>query len=775
VPNFYIVPGVYPIEIDLTASANPAALTTGAFVFAARRGTLSDYFETDTNHFTTNYGNPDYTWCFTYPMITAFLQNGDGAWLSRVVNDAEFAGSVVSNDVEGVRATSTHFWPFPDGRTDDYTVGGQEYQSFTLSAPLITGNSIAVSLTSDIPTGPTVFTQAFTTDSNTTLGLLATQINTALSTAPFLLSGVNESGDAFAPGAASVIPVGSATNDQRTIQILNPEGTLLTVNSVVVTAGASQATAVISINNWLFEVWAQNPGVWANRVGYKILNVDNGVNQRLELTFSAAITSGGVFNANIFVNGVAVVFPTISFTTDMPTTAQNIVNEFLSVLGPTADGWVVAGSNGLEIVIVSPIDGPSTLQITNPIVTGGGAPTIAVSEILSGILNDGTFQLFVYTRDNINAPIEQYTVAFVQQLDGNGVQQFIETAINSSANASNYIRIRYNHLNEAGQLLGIPPNGTPIQWLAGGTDGMLPTNAQIAARWESSYVSRRTRPVNLLINGGYSSPVVQQEMDSLAQRRFDCFSIIDMPSDSQATGTIALNYRANILNINSNYSAIYTPDLLITDPITNTPLYIPPSGHVASQFAYNDKHGAVWTSPAGLNRALILNVTGLRVDYNDDDLAILIGGNINPIIRVPSQGYSIKSAETLQNKKSAFSQINVRRLVTYIEIALVDGLDYYIYEPNTTFTQFLIAQLCVAFLMPIKTANPPGLYDFAVVCDSRTTTTFDIDMDQANVDLFLKPVLPIKFIQLTSVITKTGAFFQEIISAITGGTSGIPA
>lgn len=768
--TFYVLPGVYPKELDLTGQTSPISTSIGALVFGSRQGTMDTYFETNLVDFETIYGQSDFTWTFGHAIVRAFLTVGKAIYLQRVVNNALHAGSIVANNVSGIEANSTEYFPFSSGSALNYLNGSREYQTLVFGGPLITGNSVSIVMKSDYNAVVHTFTQAFTTDSDTTLAALAAQINLQLTTDPWIVDG-------YAVGSAEVVDDDEypalGTSNNRVIRILSPQNTHLTIQSMSVSGGASHTTITNNANTKLFEVWCENPGQHGNNVGYKILNVDQGVAQRIQLSFAAPMTTSTQFSMIIKLNNVQVPFAPVPFDTDQETTLSDIADAIYTALGSHSETIVDPDGNGLEINVVSPVDGPNTLQFINPTVTGAVGPatnpTVTATQVLTGIASSQTFDLWVYTRDDVNSPKERFTVSFLQQSDGNGVPLFIENKINTSAARSDYIRVAYNSYNGAAQLNDVPVNGTAIQWLSGGDDGLLPTNAQIAAAWQQNFASRRKVPCRILINGGYSSPVVQQIMDSICQTRFDCFSILDMPQEYQRA-TDAINYRNNVLDINSSYSALYTPNVQITDTDTGQTLYIPPSGHVAAQFAYNDSVAAEWYAPAGLNRGLLRNVTGLEQDYDDAEMTLLVSAQINPLVKESGAGYQIKSANTLQVKASALSNINVRRLLITIEVSLVDALNYSIYEPNTSFTRMLIVQLTTNFLQPIK--DNFGLYDFAVVCDDRNNQDYLVDEGQADVDIYLKPVLPIKFIQLTSVITKTGAYFQEIIAAVSGSTPG---
>jgi phage tail sheath protein FI len=235
-----------------------------------------------------------------------------------------------------------------------------------------------------------------------------------------------------------------------------------------------------------------------------------------------------------------------------------------------------------------------------------------------------------------------------------------------------------------------------------------------------------------------------------------------MPSSDQTT-TAAVNYRKNLLNINSSYSAIYTPDLLITDPYTNLQLYCPPSGYVAGAFAYNDAVAAEWFDPAGLNRGGIKNIQGVAVTYGQSDTDLLEPAQINPIVLMSGQ-YTIMGAATLQSNASALSNINVRRMLITIEVSSVDSLNYQLFQPNDPYTQFLVVQLGNTILQPIKVGR--GLIDYLVVSNSKNNPSYITDLGQLNVQYILKPDLPVKFISLQSVISNQGAVFSEILGLL---------
>lgn len=773
--TFYLAPGVYPEELDLSNRVQAIATSIGAAVIKSKKGPLTPQFITNPQRFLDLYGKPDASWGFGHHSLLAFLTTSESLWVQRVVKGAgvggaKHAGAIVHNDLVGSNATQTHLAPFVTGRFADYSTGAQNVIMLNFSAALVAANVVTITLT-DGSTSVTS-TTTYATSSDATLAAVALDLQTKMNAA-WATNATKNSGSAVS------IKLDSGFKDDRSIRVVVPEDIELTMSAATVTLGTSQAVITVANNPTLFEIYAENPGAHGSSIGFKLVNINQGTNQRQKLTFSAAILTGQTFNLAINIAGLTIQVDPVVFTTSSDNTMGLIRDAITAAFNNNgyanmADVYLVGTSSIREIVVVSPIDGPASFTLVNPVVTGSGSvPTVTVAELVAGIDKDDTFEIWVYTRDNINAPVEKHLVSFTKQVDGYGSQLYIEEVVNESAAKSDLIRVYYNGLNGAGNLVNLTgnPATTSITWLNGGDDGSMPTAAEISAAWDI-FNDRTVHALRILINGGESSAVVQNKMISISEKRKDCFAILDMPSKYQDTAS-ALNYRTGMtgdgFNANSSYAAIYTPDLKIVDEYTNQTMFVPPSGYVAAQFAENDDVAAEWFAPAGLNRGLIKNITGLRVDYRQGDQEQLFPKQVNYIIKKPGKGYPIMGAETLQAKASALSNINVRRLLITVEVSLADALDYTIYEPNDPITQVTVVQMCTNFLQPIKEGR--GLYGFKVISDDSNNKSYHKDMGQLNVDLLLKPTIPVKFIRLRSVITKTGAAFDEILGLLNAGSA----
>lgn len=365
------------------------------------------------------------------------------------------------------------------------------------------------------------------------------------------------------------------------------------------------------------------------------------------------------------------------------------------------------------------------------------------------IANDNTFYVEVYLA-NVSQPVEKYLVSLSYQTDGYGIQLNIESHINKR---SNYIRIK-QHL-ENSDFVSTPNrvfvNSLVVVQLQGGADGRKATTGEIMQGWDL-YENPEEVDVNLLINGGYSIPSIQLHITRLAESRMDCIAILDVPSLEQRVQD-AINYRRNDLNLDSSYAALYSPDYLILDKYNDIKLYVPPSGHIAAAYAYTDNNFELWFAPAGMNRGT-LNVEGVREVYNQGDRDALYDNQINVTRVIRGSGIKIWAADTLQVKASALSNVNVRRLMIYLEKSLSLAALHSLFDPNDSILRAQLTELCERFLRPIQSSR--GIYTFGVLCDESNNTPETIANGDLILDVYIDPVLPAKRIYFNAIITKTG-------------------
>jgi phage tail sheath protein FI len=434
---------------------------------------------------------------------------------------------------------------------------------------------------------------------------------------------------------------------------------------------------------------------------------------------------------------------------------------YVTRIAPQAlHGGVVFGTlNGLSTVapFVAGISDPTlqnfvgtdlfTIVGANP---GAWNSELSVSVYPNTKANDGTFFIDVMSLGSAR-PVEKYLVHLNYVIDGYGVQINVEEHINKR---SSLIRIVQNRVQPE---FVTNPNRIFINTLlhsqlAGGVDAIKATTSDIITGWEL-YRDVEQVDVNLLINGGYSIPAIQKNMDDICTQRMDCMAILDVPSTEQAVSN-AINFRRNTLMLDSSYSALYCPDYMILDEYNDINIYVPPSGHIAGVYARTDSEAELWFAPAGMNRGR-LNIRGVLQNYNQGDRDALYDSQINATRVIPGAGIKVWGADTLQTMASALSNVNVRRLMMFLEKSLGIAALYSVFDPHDVVLRAALKDICERFLKPIKDAR--GVYAFGVQCDEFNNPPEIVAAGDLNLDIYIDPALPVKRIHLTAIVSKTGA------------------
>lgn len=391
--------------------------------------------------------------------------------------------------------------------------------------------------------------------------------------------------------------------------------------------------------------------------------------------------------------------------------------------------------------------------------TGAVTPDTAVQPITSPAdlpTPDPIFTVNFYDlTQSQNNPVESFDCSLGQNTDDTGAATELTERINPF---SQYMLVTSNVTN----LITIPAVTTAAKvQLTGGDSGAAPTNYQVAAAY-SQFSDKQLYDVNLLINAGRADPNVQMAMDTLASTRGDAVALLDVPSNAQQFQQ-AINYRNLTLNLSSNYSALFCPDVLEADNINGKQQYVPFSGWAAALCARTDRVANPSFSPAGLNRGIV-NVLKTRYTYDDGQATSLFKAQVNYTRTFIGQGIALWEQQTLDAKQSALSWLSVRRIVNVIKTSLYEFLVYSLQEPNDDFTGRQIVGACSDYLETVKNAR--GISSYTVVSDSSNNTAAMFNSGIRRVTVIIVPVIPIHEIQLQVVISKQGVSFDEVLSTV---------
>ena len=366
---------------------------------------------------------------------------------------------------------------------------------------------------------------------------------------------------------------------------------------------------------------------------------------------------------------------------------------------------------------------------------------------------DTSFTIRIYDDAvSVTNPVETMVVSINDSVDETGQQQELESKLNPY---SEYISARSNRAN----LFEIPVvKSFRKMYLGGGASGAAPTTADINACW-SRFLDREQYTIDVLINSGRSSVVVQKHMDYVAglSGRGDSAAYLDVPSASQAFQE-TIDYRRIDLNLNSSFSALFGPDILVADPISGSVTYTPPSGAAAGLYARTARRNAPWFSIAGLNRGLI-NAVDIRHSYDNGQATAMVQAQISYIKKRLGQGIYLADQFTLQSQASAMQFLNIRHLLNIVKRSLYDDLIYSMHEPNDEILRRQTKYRIEQFLTTV--VEKRGLQKFTVDIGNTLNSPAYSNSGVLRLAIILLPVLATREIQLSLIVSKAGIELSE--------------
>jgi phage tail sheath protein FI len=207
-----------------------------------------------------------------------------------------------------------------------------------------------------------------------------------------------------------------------------------------------------------------------------------------------------------------------------------------------------------------------------------------------------------------------------------------------------------------------------------------------------------------------------------------------------------LEWRMNTAGYDSKFATLYYPWLEVMDPLSNQPILVPPSGHVAGVWCRTDASRGVHKAPAN---EVVMGVNGLGFQVTQGEQGGLNKVGINCIRSFPGRGIRIWGARTLSSDPE-WRYVNVRRLFNYIAESIMEGTQWSVFEPND---ERLWMQLRIAasnFLT--RTWREGALFGatpeqaFFVKCDAETNPPDVIEAGQVICEIGIAPVKPAEFV-----------------------------
>jgi hypothetical protein len=375
------------------------------------------------------------------------------------------------------------------------------------------------------------------------------------------------------------------------------------------------------------------------------------------------------------------------------------------------------------------------------------------------LIEPNSFLIEVFKSANTVVPLESFLVSrTLGQKDGRGLNMYVEDVLKGS----NYIRAISNPAIDEDVY---PISQVTALFMGDGDDGIAITDSNMVNA-VNDFSNPNDKSVTLIMDGGFTVPAYQIAIDTICQTRQDCVGIFSVPFSDEASATYLndiVEYRKDELNLNSSYSALYTPHLEIQDRFNDRTIWAAPDGHVGGSVSFASEAFEIWYPAAGFTRG-ILNVLDTRQRFSDGEMDQLYNNQINPIRFISGSGIVVWGQKTLLSRASALDRLNVRLLLIVIEPAIKKLLENFLFDLNDAGSRLIAETKIESYLEGIKAKR--GVTDFDVVSDTSNNSQDDLDNNRMNVDIFIKPTGSIEDIPVRVVIVPNSISFSQAAGAI---------
>ncbi len=253
--------------------------------------------------------------------------------------------------------------------------------------------------------------------------------------------------------------------------------------------------------------------------------------------------------------------------------------------------------------------------------------------------------------------------------------------------------------------------------------------------------------MTLAQNGGDDAQLrdLQGKMIAHCEGAGDRMAILDAPPNLLPQDI--LEWRMNTAGYDSKFATLYYPWIEVMDPLTNQPMLVPPSGHVAGVWARTDATRGVHKAPAN---EVVLGVNGLGFQVTQARAGRPQQGRHQLHPRRSRAAASASGARARSRATRSGATSTSGGSSTTSSESIMEGTQWAVFEPND---ERLWMQLRIAasnFLTRVWRegalfgATPEQA--FFVKCDAETNPPEVIEAGQVIFEIGIAPVKPAEFV-----------------------------
>ena len=242
--------------------------------------------------------------------------------------------------------------------------------------------------------------------------------------------------------------------------------------------------------------------------------------------------------------------------------------------------------------------------------------------------------------------------------------------------------------------------------------------------------------IQMLLAPGVTLRAVQAAMVAQCESRRDRICLLDMPLDFPQPWAAP--------PIDSGYAAAHWPWLLPNDT-SGGAAAIPPSGHVAGQYARLPAHRAP-------RNDAIADATGLSRSISIEEQGKLTDVRINALRQFSGSSGAVVWGQRSLSTEPEWRYLSTRRYATYVEQSIANGLQWVVFEPNTIALWQRVRAQVENFLLDewhngaLLGAKPEQAW--FVKCDQTTMTQADIENARLIVLIGIAALRPAEFVSI---------------------------
>lgn len=277
--------------------------------------------------------------------------------------------------------------------------------------------------------------------------------------------------------------------------------------------------------------------------------------------------------------------------------------------------------------------------------------------------------------------------------------------------------------------------------------------------------------VNIIAVPGQREPLVTDFMAECARDYKLAQYIMDVPAyDSNSVRVfdgsntrISVSRTADMLEgraLDNEFIAAYFPNISIEDTSNNNRrVIVPASAAAVSAFGFNDRVAYPWFAAAGLNRGALDFVKAVQVKISQPERERLFSVRLNPIIKLPNEGFVIFSQKTMEQAGTALKNVNINRMVMSVKQQIIDVGNSIIFDQITPSLRSRFVDLVKPILSTVQIRD--GIERYEIICNDRNNTQQDVLANRMNAQIRIVPVYATEFINLDFIITNSGIQFAE--------------